>query len=712
MKAMRLMIPLPRPAALLALLTALLFPAVLRAETVLSFPGNPAAPGALLLSPDPSGFSFGRTNDFAVEMFLMLEGSGAATETVFANMPVSNTLATGGPGWGLYAQGGSLRVYGTSYEYPASQSGVRNVLMQPVNVSTGKWHHVVVNFVRNSSVDLYVDGALVQKVGQPVYNFDSTNSYRVGLSPLGGHPFFGKVDELRIWERARTPTEIRRAAETKPALGSTEKSLRLYYSFNESDGVALSVGPVQSGLPAELRGISRVQDASLVLGPPLPPPTDFALAFNGVNQSARTAIDGALLAGDEFTIEYWFKGRRLQSAVRLQPTNGSTWMVSGHGAPAQVNNLVNPGTGNVSARVDSVFAVNDGVIWHHVALTWQRGTANGLRSYLDGVLRGSGNTDATPFPVIAAPIWLGSFNGTSEFMDGAIDEVRIWKRVLPPSEIEQHARDVRRLSGDERGLAAYFDFNDQDAAGPLDLVSGKRGTFSNTGAGAYVPTDLVYGEPLPNPQAAAGLWLGEVSLRAVSEVSGGPTNTVQAGGVFDFNIILHADSNGVVRLLKDVTIMQKRNAASNLTEIVLLTDEGLIPNFDGVIKRAGKLVGMRYSSAFTQFDGQSLLLDGVMGYGGAVAGTNTISATQPGNPFFHKYHPQHRNPTDLKGNGYSISRQLQIIFDSRRPNTVVGRDRLTGKYRETFVGLHKVPITAEGEIQLQRISLVNKLNNQ
>ncbi len=92
------MIPLPRPAALLALLTALLFPAVLRAETVLSFPGNPAAPGALLLSPDSSGFSFGRTNDFAVEMFLMLEGSGAATETVFANMPVSNTLATGGPG--------------------------------------------------------------------------------------------------------------------------------------------------------------------------------------------------------------------------------------------------------------------------------------------------------------------------------------------------------------------------------------------------------------------------------------------------------------------------------------------------------------------------------------------------------------------------------------------------------------------------------------
>jgi hypothetical protein len=141
-----------------------------------------------------------------------------------------------------------------------------------------------------------------------------------------------------------------------------------------------------------------------------------------------------------------------------------------------------------------------------------------------------------------------------------------------------------------------------EVAGPLDLVSGKRGTFSNTGAGAYVPTDIVYGEPLPNPQAAAGLWLGEVSLRAVTEVTGNTTNAATAGGVFDFNIILHADSNGVVRLLKDVTIMQKRNAASNLTEIVLLTDEGLIPNFEGVIKRAGRLVGMRYSSAFSQFE--------------------------------------------------------------------------------------------------------------
>lgn len=711
MKSMRLMISLARPAALLALLTTLAAPMLMRAETVLSFPGNPASPGALLLPSDPTALSFGITNDFAVEMFLMLEGSGVATETVFANMAVNNTLATGGPGWGLYAQGGSLRVYGTSYHDPVSKTGLRNILMQPVNVSTGVWHHVVVNFVRSSSVDLYVDGKLAQKISQNSYNVDSSNGYRVGLNPADRDPFFGKVDELRIWERARTPAEIRTAAETKSALGSTEKSLRFNYSFNESDGLVLSTGPVQMGLPAQLRGIARVEDPSLVLGPPVPPPTDFALAFDGVNQSARTGIDGALLAGDEFTVEYWFKGRRLLSAVRLQPSTGATWMVSGHGAPTQVNNIVNPGTGNVSARVDSAVPVNDG-LWHHVALTWQRGAVSGLRSYLDGVVRGLGNTDATPFPGIEAPIWLGSFNGTSEFMDGMIDEVRIWKRVLPASEIEQHAREPRRLLGEEPGLAAYFNFNDKDPAGPVDLVSGKRGTFSNTGAGAYVPTELVYGEPLPDPRAAAGLWLGEVTLRAVTEVAGNTTNASPAGGVFDFNIILHSASNGVVRLLKDVTIMQKRNAASNLTEIVLLTDEGLIPNFEGVIKRAGKLVGMRYSSAFSQFDGQSLPLAGIMGYGGTLVGTNTIAATQPGNPFFHKYHPQHRNPSDLQGNGYSISRQLKITFDAKRPSSVSSRDRLTGIYRETFVGLHKVPITAEGEIQLQRISLVNKLNNQ
>lgn len=700
-----------KPTAWIGLLIGLWLAASAQAESVLSFPGNPASPGALVFWPDPTAMHFAPTQDYAVEMFVFLNGGGTGTETVFGNLDINTSLAEGGPGWGLFATGASLRVYATSYYDNVGKTGVRNVPMQPVNVTTGQWHHVVVNFIRKSAVDLYVDGALQQRVAQVDYNFDSTNVYRAGLGPKNRYPFNGKIDELRIWERARTEAEIKAAAQTRAALGATEKDLRFNYTFNESDGDALSTGPVQSGLPARLDGISRVIDPSLVLGPPIPPPTDFAMSFNGVNQSIKTALDGAVLAGDAFTIEYWYKGRRLLSAVRLQPEVGSQWMVSGHGAPAQANNLVNTGDANVSTRVDSAVPVHDG-LWHHVALTWQRGTVSGMRSYLDGTLRGLANTPNVPFPLIDASIWLGSFNGNREFLEGSLDEVRIWKRALTQEEISQSALGRRRLSGEEVGLAAYFDFNDRSAAGPLEILSNKRGAFNNMGVDAYVPMELVFGEPLPDPKAAAGLWLGEVSLKTVTQVTGNSTNPVPAGGTFDFNILLHTDSNGVVRLLKDVTIMQKVNTASNLTEIVLLTDETLIPSYQGVIKRAGKLVGMRYSSAFSQFDGQSLQLAGAMGAGGQVAGTNTIPAAQPGNPFFHKYHPTHRNPTDLKGSPYNLSRQLQITFDAKKGAASLNRDRLTGTYRETFTGLHKVPITAQGEIQLQRISLVNKLNNK
>lgn len=368
---------------------------------------------------------------------------------------------------------------------------------------------------------------------------------------------------------------------------------------------------------------------------------------------------------------------------------------------------------DVSVR--SAVSIQDGTNWHHIALTYKRNSTQGIVSYVDGLAVERQAALDLPIPPIAGKVWLGALNGTQEYTMGALDEVRIWKRALGDAEILDHARNPRRLTGLESLLLAYFPFNETGVTTTREVVSGLDAPLRNfADTGRVVQSGIAFGPPASDP-AAAGLWLGEVSLNRVNEVFDGAADTAtpkSAGGEFDFNLMLHADANGTVRLLKDVTLMQKRNSASNLTEIVLITDDTLLPNYDGVVKRAGKLVGVRYSSSFFPFAGQALTCAGGLGLRNGVLVTNLVPANLPTSPFRHLYHPNHKDPRDLQNKPYDVERRIEITFNDQKLGVGEGRDSLKGTYRETILGLHKLPLIAEGTVSLRRLSLVNKLNNQ
>lgn len=584
-------------------------------------------------------------------------------------------------------------------------------------VPPGIWHHLAVNFDRAGEASWYVDGAKVGGASIAAYkgrNFDNPKPYRIGVDGDGKNPFKGDIDEVRIWNRLRTASEIQRASSAKTYLDGSEEGLVAYYRFNEASGAALCLGRMAGdGSSATLDGFGsggRVVDNDLSFNPPLPPITDFALALNGVNQSVETAVTGDRLAGDEVSIEYWFKGSRMQSAVRLQ-SGTTSWIVMGWGGTATPEILVKTGTQQISVQTPQVQDGN----WHHVAMTYRRNTLRGLVAYVDGVARDSRDTRDEPIPVISSKVWLGSNIGAAEFMNGRLDEVRIWKRALSPAELLDHAKVPRKLSGREPGLVAHFDFNDVGAASTRERVRNEPALFRNFGAEGRVEQDGVsFGEPAalttPNP-AAAGLWLGEVTLSRVSS-AGDSTVASAAGGQFSFNVILHADSNGVVRLLKEVTLMQKAGATNDVVQVVALTDDRLIPAFQGLVKRSGKLVGIRYASPFFQFSGDALPMSGGIGSGFGVATTNLMPASLPAHPFRHGYHPVHKDPRDMQGIPYDVERRIQIQFSESTTLPGEGRDRLKGTYRETIRGLHRATLLTEGELTLERVSLVNRLNNQ
>lgn len=71
--------------------------------------------------------------------------------------------------------------------------------------------------------------------------------------------------------------------------------------------------------------------------------------------------------------------------------------------------------------------------WHHVACVWNGST---IRTYLDGVELGFDTQTVTPAGN-AAFLGIGEWGVGGDFMDGLLDDVRLYNRALTPSEIKQ-----------------------------------------------------------------------------------------------------------------------------------------------------------------------------------------------------------------------------------------------------------------------------------
>lgn len=236
-----------------------------------------------------------------------------------------------------------------------------------------------------------------------------------------------------------------------------------------------------------------------------------------------------------------------------------------------------------------------------------------------------------------------------------------------------------------------------------------------------------------NPVALAGLWIGTVKIKKVSEAQQAGTEPMSVGQSFDQRVLIHVNSQGQARLLKDVIqmwedgTMQPSAIDPTYSEVatpgryVLLTNKNLIGLYSGVAGRDGKAVGLRYSTVAYDFDGELLDFAGVFGPGGAVSTTIVVSPTLATNPFLHRYHPDHDNKDEqflnYQEEAYQVVRNMQFIFttdDPDAPGGVTqpgwGDSTLGGTFNESITGLHRNTIFTSGTFRLQRASTVTVLN--
>lgn len=157
----------------------------------------------------PNSSTLNFTNDFTVELWYKDTGlSAGAYAGLIAKRPY-----TGPCSFGLTIIGGSqgsFLVYYLDPKYGTYQSSTYSPLPAP-----GAWHHLAASFHQVTAEQLeissYIDGTLV-KVGELPGNLTrTTNNYplHIGCSnPPGGEFFKGDIDEVSIYNRALTPSEI------------------------------------------------------------------------------------------------------------------------------------------------------------------------------------------------------------------------------------------------------------------------------------------------------------------------------------------------------------------------------------------------------------------------------------------------------------------------------------------------------------------------
>lgn len=103
-------------------------------------------------------------------------------------------------------------------------------------MNVNQWHHVAA-VVSSGTILLYVDGQQAAShsfTGSPSHSTDMV--INIGGSPgFGGRNFQGVIDELRIWDVARSPLELQDNSTVD--LTGSESGLVTYYPMNEGTGM-------------------------------------------------------------------------------------------------------------------------------------------------------------------------------------------------------------------------------------------------------------------------------------------------------------------------------------------------------------------------------------------------------------------------------------------------------------------------------------------
>ncbi|MBC8228746.1 right-handed parallel beta-helix repeat-containing protein [bacterium] len=129
----------------------------------------------------------------------------------------------------------------------------------PVTIERGIWNHIAVTLDNDGTVKAYFNGSLIDTDFR-VVPINITGILNIGRAPFGAYYFDGLIDELRIWNVARTQEEIQGNMDKPLENPKSELNLVGYWNFDEGTADDLS----QYENNGELQGDAYIADVIYV----------------------------------------------------------------------------------------------------------------------------------------------------------------------------------------------------------------------------------------------------------------------------------------------------------------------------------------------------------------------------------------------------------------------------------------------------------------
>ncbi len=337
----------------------------------------------------------------------------------------------------------------------------------------GDWHHVAVVWdYAAGSGKIYLDGE--DDTASSGYAANNANNAGDTLklafpnySEAPNH-FNGRLDEVRVWNVARSPAEIQSYLDR--VLDRNESGLLAYYRFDEVAGsTATRLTDSWGGYDGSLQGDPDWVSSGAMLTRLTAPGN--AMSLDGSDDYVDLNAGIIELAQADFTLEAWIQTSGTGQAIITSNDGDSSWGQGEKTFYLDANGRVYfVGWGN--GYIQGATPANDGD-WHHVAVVWDYAAGSG-KIYLDGEddtasssyaannANNAGDTLKLAFP--------NYNNGEApNYFNGRLDEVRIWSSARSQAEIQANMSTT--VGSFETGLLAYYRFDQDSGTELVDMTS-------------------------------------------------------------------------------------------------------------------------------------------------------------------------------------------------------------------------------------------------
>ncbi len=327
------------------------------------------------------------------------------------------------------------------------------------------WIHVAATVDEQGVANIYVDGGLKKSatLWTPRAGVCRNNAY-VGRNNLFDQSLFkGRMADVRIWNRARTATEVANGRNT--GLSRDDTRLVAYYRLDETSG-NVAHDASNATQHATVMGQKRVWGAIAPQFVP-PPYATGCLAFDGANDYVVLPTIHADLS-KAFTLEAWvYFANTTPGGPLIHLGNGLSASAASNDIllwrnPAATNDLLlhvyQDASQVVTLNVPSVLSPNT---WMHVAVVLSGFSATDNKAdytiYINGVVKAS-MRGLAPNNVARSKCYIGKCHWDAVSYEGSMAEVRIWSVARSIDQIKRACK--ARLLGSETGLVANYRLND------------------------------------------------------------------------------------------------------------------------------------------------------------------------------------------------------------------------------------------------------------